>query len=308
MAWQFRPAGPPDLPGLCDLLDRAGAFPEARGARAVEARLWEIWKASGWSPLDQILGVDGARVGGSLRFAAVGDRGVMIGPLWVLPRKGEGPDPPALVRGGLGFLRTRFAYVQALVDADDAEAGRALSAAGIPRAAILLSLERPAGPEDARIHPGAVLTYERGGDLTALIHRTLQSSADVPALQEALPASEILASYRPGAADPPPHWYRAEAGGEPVGCLLLNPLADGALELKYMGVVPEERGKGLGRSLMRRAIEEAVRGDFPRMTVLVDEANAPARAVYSAHGFRLRERKAFHFLAFVADSGRSGWE
>jgi ribosomal protein S18 acetylase RimI-like enzyme len=286
--WQYRSALPADLPGLSALLELSGG-----------ARLWELWKAAGLSPLDHVLAVGAGPVGGALRFASVGDRGAMIGPLWVLPGKGEGPAPADLVRGALPVLRGRFAYVQALVEADDAEAGLALAAAGIPRAATLLSLERPAGPEDAGIHPEVVLTYAKGGDLTALIQRTLQGAADVPSLQEALPASEILASYRPGAADPPPHWYRAEALGEPVGCLLLNPLADGALELKYMGVVPEERGKGLGRTLMRRAIEEAVQGGFPRMTVLVDEANAAAKATYFGHGFRLRERKAFHFIAFA---------
>ncbi len=284
--WQYRSALPADLPSLSALLERSGA-----------GRLWELWQAAGLSPLDHVVGVEETVVGGALRFGAVGDRGAMIGPLWVLPR--EGPDPEALVRGALTVLENRFAYVQALVEAGDAEAGQALAAAGVPRAATLLALERPAGPEDAGIHPDVVLTYSQGGDLTELIQRTLEGTSDIPALQEALPGSDILASYRPGAGDPPPHWYRAEAGGEPVGCLLLNPLADGVLELKYMGVVPEERGKGLGRALMRRAIEEAVQGGFPRMTVMVDEANAAAKAVYFGHGFTLRERKAFHFLAFA---------
>ncbi len=284
--WQYRSALPADLPGLSALLERSGA-----------GRLWELWQAAGLGPLDHVVGLDGGAVGGALRFGAVGDRGAMIGPLWVLPR--DGPDPADLVRGALPVLRGRFAYVQALVDAGDAEAGRALASAGIPKVATLLSLARPAGPEDGSLPPETGLAFARGGDLAALIQRTLEGTSDVPALQEALPASEILASYRPGAGDPPPRWYRAEAGGEPVGCLLLNPLADGALELKYMGVVPEARGKGLGRALMRRAVLEAAQGGFPRMTVLVDETNAPAKAVYLGQGFRLRERKAFHFLAFA---------
>ena len=284
-----RPARPADLPGIHALLAGLRAFPGATDARAVELRLWAVWKQTGWSPLNQVVAVEGDRVLGSICFFPAGERGAAVEP----PRHLKEVDGAAFVREALDALRGRFAYVQAVLEEESA----VLRDGGMPVVSTLLMLEREAGPEDAGIAPEAGLVWlpysgTEPARFEETIRRTLEGSKDVPAVQGALPASEMLAAYRPKGKEVPARWWLAEAGGEAVGCLLLN--AEGeTLELKYMGVVPEERGKRLGRALVRKAIQEG-RG-FKRIAVTVDEANGAAKAIYLAHGFRVAGRKRLHF-------------
>lgn len=81
--------------------------------------------------------------------------------------------------------------------------------------------------------------------------------------------------------------YRKD--GTPVGILLVA-RRGWTGRIAGLGVVPEMRGKGLGRSIMTGALEEAeARGD--RGVVLeVFEQNAPAVKLYEGLGFRVKRR------------------
>ena len=48
----------------------------------------------------------------------------------------------------------------------------------------------------------------------------------------------------------------AKRGSEPIGAVGLKRLGDGIAEIKRLYVVPEERGCGIGKMLLRRIIEE----------------------------------------------------
>lgn len=50
-------------------------------------------------------------------------------------------------------------------------------------------------------------------------------------------------------------------------------------------VVPEQRGTGLGRAIVRRAIEQARAIGVEALTLSVDSANEPASALYRSLGF-----------------------
>lgn len=286
MALQCRAARPADLPETCALLHRVGAYPDAGSPREVELRLWSVWKQTGWSPLNQVVVEEGGALVATVLFVPCGERGVVIEPARVL----SGTSAAEALRGALGVLAKRYAYAQAFLEAED----RDFAAAGMRVASRLLSLERPAGPRDAEIRPEVGLGFRAAGEaeLEAVVTRTLEGSRDAEALRGSVPASEVLASLRP-----PDRWYLAEVGGSPVGCLLLSGAGqpEGVLSLQYMGVVPEERGRHLGRALVRRAIEEAAAGGFSRIKVSVDEANGAARAIYAAHGFAVTGRKVLHF-------------
>ena len=289
MTWSCRVAKAADLGGVYALFAACRAFPDAAGERDVELRLWSVWKRTGWSPLNQVLALeDGTdRVLGALCFFPTGERGVALEPPRLLP--GADVEPAAFLKAALDVLGPRFGYAQALLDAEDP----AFTAAGLPVAARLLTLERPARPGDDATPIDPALAWRTAdavapGNLEDLIRRTLVGSLDAPAVQEILTPDEMLASYRA----PGPRWFQAEAGGKPVACLLLNALEDGGLELKYMGVVPEARGRGFGRALLARAVREDA-----QIAVTVDETNAPARSLYAAYGFETRTRK---FLPFAS--------
>jgi putative acetyltransferase len=87
--------------------------------------------------------------------------------------------------------------------------------------------------------------------------------------------------------DPRVTLWVAEACGRLVGSVALKDLGGGHLELKTMRVTPAVRGTGLGRVLLRHALDEARRRGAGRVSLETGSADvfAPARALYRAHGF-----------------------
>lgn len=87
--------------------------------------------------------------------------------------------------------------------------------------------------------------------------------------------------------DPRVRVWVAEAGDVLVGSVALKDLGDGHLELKTMRVDPGLRGAGLGRRLLRHALDQARRRGAVRVSLETGAGDvfAPARALYRAHGF-----------------------
>ncbi|EGX56563.1 acetyltransferase [Streptomyces zinciresistens K42] len=82
----------------------------------------------------------------------------------------------------------------------------------------------------------------------------------------------------------------AELGGRLVGYVRLahaTALASNAhvLQIQGFAVFGEARGRGVGRRLVRAAVDEARRRGARRLTLRVLGHNAPARALYEAEGF-----------------------
>ena len=64
-----------------------------------------------------------------------------------------------------------------------------------------------------------------------------------------------------------------------------------ALHLQKLVVVPALRRKGVGTAMLAHAVELARKGRAQVCTLHVDEANAPARALYEAMGFVVTARR-----------------
>jgi hypothetical protein len=56
------------------------------------------------------------------------------------------------------------------------------------------------------------------------------------------------------------------------------------IEIVYMGLLPETRGKGFGRQLVDQAAKVAVNLGGTRLILGVDQTNRPARDIYDARG------------------------
>ncbi|MFJ7334694.1 GNAT family N-acetyltransferase [Streptomyces sp. NPDC101110] len=56
-------------------------------------------------------------------------------------------------------------------------------------------------------------------------------------------------------------------------------------QIQGLAVAEEARGRGVGRALVRAAVEESRRRGARRLTLRVLGHNAPARALYAAEGF-----------------------
>jgi GNAT superfamily N-acetyltransferase len=73
---------------------------------------------------------------------------------------------------------------------------------------------------------------------------------------------------------------------EPVGCIGLRPVSETTCEAKRLYVVPEHRGRGVGRELLAMAIGRAREGGFTCIRLDTDPSMVAARTLYECFGFR----------------------
>jgi len=145
----------------------------------------------------------------------------------------------------------------------------------------------------------------------SIAERTFAGTCDCPRLNQFRSSSEIVDGYRLAPTFDPTLWRLVVVDGQPAGCLLLtahrateasatesnaeeakDSLADGAggndfgaIEISYMGLVPEVRGRGLGRLVLDEAVRISAQRRAPRMVLAVDRENSPAISLYQRHGW-----------------------
>jgi putative acetyltransferase len=81
--------------------------------------------------------------------------------------------------------------------------------------------------------------------------------------------------------------FVARAGGDAVGCGALQRHDDGSAEVKSMFVVPEARGRGIGRAILA-AIEAALPAHAAALRLETGIRQDAAIRLYEAAGFRRR--------------------
>lgn len=157
---------------------------------------------------------------------------------------------------------------------------------------VLATLAHLVWPCQAVQPPQAPLTLQPLQALTqaeqlALLARVGEGSLDCPALREALPVETLLAGFHAqatsGMSPSPSHWFRLCYQGETVGVLLLAP-HQLRWSLQLMGLVPEWRGKGVGRAIIQHAQALAAQAGAQRLSLTVDSQNTPAQRVYAQAG------------------------
>lgn len=199
------------------------------------------------------------------------------------------------------FARRGDLYAQVLLAPEAAAAQRAALRAGFDALTHVLYLEA----RTQRVHATArddqrlrwePYTPERLDEFVAVLQCTYQDSLDFPELNRFRTARDSLALHRASGVFRPELWQIGfDDASTPVACLLMT-YQDfaGALEVTYMGLAPHARGKRLGSACVARASHEARRVGAPRMTLVVDVRNAPARRLYASAGLReIAQRAVF---------------
>jgi GNAT superfamily N-acetyltransferase len=95
-------------------------------------------------------------------------------------------------------------------------------------------------------------------------------------------------------ADPRVSLHVLYVHGAPAGWAELERHADGATEIVYFGLLPEFAGRGLGKWLLARVVEEAWRGGAARVWLHTCTLDSPrALPNYLARGFREVRRESY---------------
>jgi len=229
--------------------------------------------------------------------------------------------PPELVAGDLEITGTKLLsgtqdslsrrgvrVAQALLDTDAGISAARLASAGFMHAADLLFLV--CGPDQfPDVHPGHQLQFEAYGpenhvQLIDLVERSYVGTLDCPRLNGIRDTADVLDGYRQTGVFDPSRWLLALEGQQHVGCLLLTEHApESQWEIVYVALVPEVRGRGLGRLLIRHAQWLAATANCPRLVLAVDAANEPALRAYAECGFVAWDRRSV-FLS-VLDSPKA---
>ncbi len=210
----------------------------------------------------------------------------------------------ALTGAALDLLRGRGARIaQALLAAEEVPHAAPLLRHGFRHVTVLEYLRRTLDPTAAD-DPPERLTYDAydAGDAD-LFHETLlrtyEGTLDCPEVNHIRDIHDVIAGHQAQGRYDPQRWWLARENGRPAGVLLLNEIPEWrSLDVSYLGVVPEARGRGHGQELTRRALRAARAAGALMSTLAVDRRNLPARQLYARLGFEPFDERAV-FLAFL---------
>jgi mycothiol synthase len=160
------------------------------------------------------------------------------------------------------------------------------------------TIKRPL-PPPALAPEYSVLSYspQTHALFASAIIASYQNSLDCPGLNGVRNIEDIIAGHKSSGDFDPEHWFvllqrtpstsSGQAGGDERACgvLLLSRLPRGdTVELVYLGLAPEARGRGLAEWMMRRAFTSVAAMGVGRLSLAVDSSNAPALKLYYRFG------------------------
>lgn len=133
------------------------------------------------------------------------------------------------------------------------------------------------------------------------ITRSYQQSLDCPALNGIRHIDDVIAGHQATGEFDPSLWFLLQERGEPLAVLLLSPsVQPRTLELVYLGLAVQARGRGLGDLMMNLALATVSDHACETLSLAVDSRNSPAMNLYYRHGMtRVASR-----LAMIRDLRR----
>lgn len=186
--------------------------------------------------------------------------------------------------------------IQAFIELEEESRGDVLLRAGFQRVTCVMQMQRAASANEA-VHPPNGLSLVPYPDVCAVefsntLMSALRDSRDCPEMQGLLSTEDVLEGYRESAPDTS-RWSLVLVSGKPVGVMIL-----GEGELHFVGVVPDERGRGIGTALVRFACSQN-----KDLSLIVDERNQAAIRMYTALGFVPQSIRAVYLFSQSFSAG-----
>jgi len=294
-------AAPNRLPLACRLA--LGNAPADRlDTRA--GRLFQLVRDGRFDPAGLLLAqLDGTPVGAIAAQALPGGIGV------VLPAYGlDSAIRTKLVAAAIDFCRRAgMSLIHCLLDPEATDDAAILTAAGFARITRVEHMLRhgssPFDPGRETLRYSTFVPYNSDLEaaFAAALQRTYIDTLDLPETTVDRPASQQLDGYRHGQPDPPRWWLVRDAHAADIGVVMLSEstLPD-AWEIAYLGLVPEARGRGLGRELMRHVLAVAAGEKISDLGLSVDARNSRAIRLYREHLFRIYEMQDLYLFQLSA--------
>jgi ribosomal protein S18 acetylase RimI-like enzyme len=190
-------------------------------------------------------------------------------------------------------------FTQCLLEPDDARGRATLERGGFPYATDLLLLSRSLAAEEPARPPLALsvecYSHRAHAAFARIIERSYEGTLDCPALARLRGGEDSLEAHRATGQFVPNAWRLYRLGSADIGVLLLAEHRDRDLwEVAYLGVVPEARGRGMGRAILHDGLAMARDSGHSAIEIAADAGNAPALALYRGLGFSEIRRFAVH--------------
>jgi hypothetical protein len=146
-------------------------------------------------------------------------------------------------------------------------------------------------PASAVDLPTGIALQTYGSDTHRLfahaIVRSYEGSLDCPALNGRRHIDDVIQGHKATGLFDPSLWYVLTEQDHAIGVLVLSPAEHNeSVELVYLGLAPEGRGRGLGDLLMRLALDAIQKLDRHELNLAVDSKNLPALRLYYRHGMK----------------------
>lgn len=188
---------------------------------------------------------------------------------------------------------------QSLIPPENPLEVEAFQAGGLHKIATLTYMERSVPRRKERIEGQLppdldIQTYRPHlrSSLEALLAKTYQDTLDCPGLSELRTPSDVVDGHIKSGIFKPEWWTFLMKGDVPVGISMMNvSKSKDSVELVYLGLTPEVRGRGTGQALMAHALREISGSPQKTVVLAVDDANEPARRIYEHFGFRSTARR-----------------
>jgi ribosomal protein S18 acetylase RimI-like enzyme len=174
----------------------------------------------------------------------------------------------------------------------------------VPTTALPCPAPKPVAPQATTLRRVNFHSTEEIEAFEELVSETYHDSLDCPHLESHRTTNQILRSYQCVPSFAPDLWFtfhpapsncHPDPGNKTVrdaaGCCVLarhhnSENQELVLELVYMGIVPSQRGRRLGKQMMGHVATICRNQNAVRLVLAVDQANHPALAAYQQLGMQ----------------------
>lgn len=309
MSFTIGPASDPEVDAACQLL----ASPRPGSLRAmVAARYRDLFSSGEFDRAGLFVARDGTAICGAMVVQALSGAMGLAWPPRVQPGSDGSVIEEGLVSEACRWLRTGGVKIcQSFGTEPERLDFGSLERHGFRRTTQVVHLYREFDPtRDAELFNLVEMPLrfepirpDNPVRFTATLLATYAGSQDCPELNGSRTPEELIAGHSDPFAPGPQWWYLAEDSGLPVGLVHYGTGTEpGVMEISYLGLVEQARGRRLGDWLLRFVIRQSVEEGCRALTVSVDIRNNPALRLYDRHRFRERDRRDVYIAEWARSS------